>query len=88
MGAGLFSLARNIGAAIGVVRHLVDAGATTRSSCTPEIGAYVTPFNRALHDNGAVQQHLDPATKHGAAMLDHMIQPARRRSSRMSTTTR
>ena len=38
-----------------------------------EIGAYVTPFNRALQDGGAVQQHLNPATHHGAAMLDHMI---------------
>ena len=32
-----------------------------------------TPFNRALQDGGAVQQHLDPATHHGAAMLDHVI---------------
>ena len=38
-----------------------------------EIGARVNPFNRALQDGGAVQQHLDPATRHGAAMLDHLI---------------
>jgi MFS transporter, DHA2 family, multidrug resistance protein len=71
-GAGLFSLARNIGAAIGVsVTSSMLAHNTQQLHA--EIGAYVTPFNRALHDNGAVQQHLDPATKHGAAMLDHMI---------------
>ncbi len=71
-GAGLFSLARNIGAAIGVsVTSSMLAHNTQQLHA--EIGAYVTPFNRALQDGGAVQQHLDPATKHGAAMLDHMI---------------
>jgi DHA2 family multidrug resistance protein len=38
-----------------------------------EIGASVNPFNRALQQGDAVQQHLDPATRHGAAMLDHII---------------
>ena len=37
------------------------------------IGASVTPFNRALQAVGPVQQWLDPATRHGAAMLDRII---------------
>jgi MFS transporter, DHA2 family, multidrug resistance protein len=71
-GASLFSLARNIGAAIGVS---VTSGmlAHNTQALHAEIGASVNPFNRALQDGGAVQQHLDPATHHGAAMLDHMV---------------
>ena len=71
-GASLFSLARNIGAAIGVS---VTSGmlAHNTQALHAEIGASVNPFNRALQDGGAVQQHLDPATHHGAAMLDHII---------------
>ena len=38
-----------------------------------EIGSSVNPFNRALQDGGSVQQYLDPATRHGAVMLDHMV---------------
>ena len=71
-GASLFSLARNIGAAIGVS---VTSAMLARNTQVlhSEIGASVNPFNRALHDGAAVQQHLDPATHHGAAMLDHII---------------
>jgi MFS transporter, DHA2 family, multidrug resistance protein len=36
------------------------------------IGAAVTPFNRPLQA-GPVHQWLDPATGHGAALLDHII---------------
>ena len=71
-GASLFSLARNIGAAIGVsVTSRMLAHNT--QALHAEIGASVTPFNRALQDGGAVQQYLDPATRHGAAMLDQII---------------
>jgi DHA2 family multidrug resistance protein len=38
-----------------------------------EIGGTVTPFNRALMDGGAVEHFWDPATRHGAMMLDHVI---------------
>jgi hypothetical protein len=71
-GASLFSLARNIGAAIGVS---ITSSMLARNTQTlhAEIGAHVNPFNRALQDGAAVQQHLDPATRHGAAMLDQMI---------------
>jgi DHA2 family multidrug resistance protein len=71
-GASLFSLARNIGAAIGVS---VTSGmlAHNAQALHAEIGASVTPFNRALQDGGVVHQYLNPATRHGAAMLDQII---------------
>ena len=37
------------------------------------IGASVTPFNRALQAAGPMHQWLDPATRHGAALLDRII---------------
>ena len=71
-GASLFSLARNIGAAVGVS---VTSSMLARNTQAlhAEISASVNPFNRALQDGAAVQQHLDPATRHGAMMLDHII---------------
>ena len=70
-GAGLFSLARNIGAAIGVS---VTSTMLARNSqeLHAEIGSYVTPFNRALQA-GAMHQHMDPVTHHGAMMLDRIV---------------
>jgi MFS transporter, DHA2 family, multidrug resistance protein len=70
-GAGLFSLARNIGAAIGVS---VTSAMLARNSqeLHAEIGAYVNPFNRALQ-TGAVHQQMNPVTHHGAMMLDRII---------------
>ncbi len=70
-GASLFSLFRNIGAAIGVS---ITSGllAHNTQALHAEIGAYVTPFNRALQAGGA-HRFLDPATPHGAAMLDRVI---------------
>jgi DHA2 family multidrug resistance protein len=67
-GASLFSLLRNIGAAIGVsVTSTVLA--RNAQALHEVIGASVTPFNRAL---GAVSA-FDPATRHGAALLDQLI---------------
>jgi MFS transporter, DHA2 family, multidrug resistance protein len=37
------------------------------------IGASVTPFNRALQAAGPMHQWLDPASPHGAALLDRII---------------
>jgi DHA2 family multidrug resistance protein len=71
-GASLFSLARNIGAAIGVSVTSSMLAHNTQV-LHAEIGAWANPFNRALQDGGAVHQHLDPVTRHGAAMLDHLI---------------
>ncbi len=71
-GASLFSLFRNIGAAIGVsVTSSMLARNTQVLHST--IGAAITPFNRALQDGGAVQRLWDPTTRHGAAMLDHVV---------------
>jgi len=33
----------------------------------------MTPFNRLLQGNDAVQRMLDPVTRHGANALDHLI---------------
>ncbi len=71
-GASLFSLARNIGAAIGVSVTSSELARNTQA-LHAEIGAHVSPFNRALQDGGAVHRYLNPATHHGAAMLDHII---------------
>jgi hypothetical protein len=38
-----------------------------------DIAAGITPFDRVLQGNDAVSRGLDPATRHGAAMLDQMI---------------
>ncbi len=71
-GASLFSLFRNIGAAIGVS---VTSSMLVHNTQVlhEEIGGSVTPFNRALQDGGAIEHFWDPATRHGAAMLDKVI---------------
>jgi DHA2 family multidrug resistance protein len=71
-GASLFALARNIGAAIGVS---ATSAALVRNTQVlhEEIGGMVTPFNRALTDGGPVAHFWDPATRHGAAVLDAVV---------------
>jgi DHA2 family multidrug resistance protein len=71
-GASLFSLFRNIGAAIGVS---VTSSMLVHNTQVlhEEIGGGVTPFNRALMDGGVVERFWNPATRHGAAVLDHVI---------------
>lgn len=71
-GASLFSLLRNLGAAIGV--SVFSSLLAHNSQAMHEmIGASVTPFNRALQTVGPLRHWLDPGTRHGAALLDHMI---------------
>lgn len=71
-GASLFSLFRNIGAAIGV--SVTSSMLAHNTQVLPEeIGGAVTPFNRALMNGGSVGQIWDPATRHGAALLDKVI---------------
>ena len=67
-GAAVFSLFRNIGAAIGVS---ITASVLARNTQALHaiIGAAVTPFNRAL----AAYPVLDPSHPHGAAILAHII---------------
>jgi DHA2 family multidrug resistance protein len=70
--ASLFSLFRNIGAAIGVsVTSFMLAHNT--QVLHEQIGASVNPFNRALQSNPVVHRLWDPATTQGAALLDHVI---------------
>ena len=71
-GTSLFSLFRNIGAAVGVS---VTSSMLARNTQVlhAELGAYINPFNRALQTGGAVSHFLDPATPGGARALDGMI---------------
>jgi len=71
-GASLFSLGRNIGAAIGVSITSAMLAHNTQA-LHAEIGASVNPFNRALQAGGAVHHMWDPATRHGAAVLDQIV---------------
>ena len=69
-GASLFSLLRNIGAAIGV--SVTSSVLSHNAQAMHEvIGASVTPFNRALQT--PLHQWLDPGTRVGAMLLDRMI---------------
>jgi MFS transporter, DHA2 family, multidrug resistance protein len=75
-GASLFSLMRNIGAAIGVS---VTSSLLARNAQAMHemIGGSLTPFNRALRGMGPMAAHvrhwLDPATRGGAALLNEMV---------------
>jgi DHA2 family multidrug resistance protein len=66
------SLARNIGSAIGIS---ITSFTLTRSVQTShaDIVAGITPFDRVLQGNDAVQHMLNPATRHGAVLLDQMV---------------
>jgi DHA2 family multidrug resistance protein len=71
-GAALFSLLRNLGAAIGVSVAMSVLARNTQVM-HEMIGASVTPSNRALHAAGPMHQWFDPATWHGAAWLDRIV---------------
>jgi DHA2 family multidrug resistance protein len=68
----LQSLFRNIGQAVGVsVTSLMLVRSTQVSHA--EIAAGLTPFDRVLQAGDAASRMLNPATRHGAAMLDQMV---------------
>ncbi len=71
-GASLFSLSRNIGAAVGVsvTSSLLSRNAQALHEM---IGASVTPFNRALQALSPATRLLDPTTHQGAALLDQTV---------------
>ena len=71
-GAALFSLGRNIGAAIGV-SVTTSLLAHNAQALHEVIGASVNPFNRALQALGSAREWLDPASHHGAMMLDRIV---------------
>ena len=70
--ASVQSLARNLGSAVGIS---VTTFTLTRSTqiTHAEIAAGITPFTRAPPGAGFAMQVLDPATRHGAAVLDQMV---------------
>jgi DHA2 family multidrug resistance protein len=68
----LQALCRNIGQAVGVSITSLMLVRNTQSSHA-DIASVITPFDRVLQGNDAVSHMLDPATQHGAAMLDQMI---------------
>ena len=65
-------LARNIGSAIGIS---ITSFCLTRGIQTThaDIAAGITPLDRVLQGNDTVQHMLDPATCHGAMLLDQMV---------------
>jgi MFS transporter, DHA2 family, multidrug resistance protein len=71
-GASLFSLFRNIGAAVGVSATSALLARNTQV-LHESIGASVTPFNRALQGGGMISRVWNPMHAHGAAVMDQMI---------------
>jgi DHA2 family multidrug resistance protein len=70
--AALQNLSRNMGAAIGLSVMTFNL---TRSSQVShaDLASGITPFNHVLQGHGALSRILDPATQHGAGLLDAMI---------------
>jgi MFS transporter, DHA2 family, multidrug resistance protein len=71
-GAALFSLGRNIGAAIGV-SVTTSLLAHNAQALHELIGGSINPFNRALQALGPAKAWLDPSSQHGAMMLDRIV---------------
>ena len=68
----LQALCRNLGQAVGVsVTSLMLVRNTQVSHA--DIAAGITPFDRVLQSGDNASRMLAPATRHGAAMLDRMI---------------
>ena len=68
----VLSLVRNIGASIGI--SIFEALLTRNTQVEHSVLAvFGSPLNRALQTSPSVSQALSPATAHGAAMLDQMI---------------
>jgi DHA2 family multidrug resistance protein len=68
----LQSLCRSIGQAVGVSITSVLLVRNTQASHA-DIAANITPFDRTLQGNDAVSHLLGPVSRHGAAVLDEMI---------------
>ena len=71
-GTALFSLLRNIGSALGisVFETLLSNNEKIEHAALAPFGS---PLNRALDWTPAIAQHLNPATAHGAAALNAMV---------------
>jgi DHA2 family multidrug resistance protein len=69
--SGIIALFRNLGASIGVsVMETLLARNTQQAHA--DLARFATPFNRGLQ-TGAAAQAWNPATPHGAAVLDGLI---------------
>jgi DHA2 family multidrug resistance protein len=68
----LQSLCRNLGQAVGVSFTSLMLVRNTQVSHA-DIVAGITPFDRVLQAGDNASRMLDPATRHGAAMLDQMV---------------
>jgi DHA2 family multidrug resistance protein len=71
-GAALQSLMRNIGAAIGISVTAFTLARNIQVSHA-DLAAGIDPFNRLLSGHGHLARLLDPMTRHGAGLLDAMI---------------
>jgi DHA2 family multidrug resistance protein len=70
-GTGLYSLSRNVGSCVGISIVTVLLAQNVQVNHA-EIGAYITPFNRAL-DAWPIKSYLDPTVESGRATLDAMV---------------
>ncbi len=71
-GTSLLSLVRNVGSAVGI--SLTSALLSRATQYVhANLAQFITPFSRPLQTGGAVSRLLNPATPHGAALLDSMI---------------
>jgi DHA2 family multidrug resistance protein len=68
----LQALCRNLGQAVGVSLTSLMLVRSTQATHA-DIAAGITPFDRVLQSGDTASRMLDPATRHGAAMLDQMI---------------
>ena len=71
-GTAMQSLARNIGSAIGISVTSFTLARQMQVNHA-DIAATITPFDRVLQAGDTVSRILDPATRHGAALLDQIV---------------
>ena len=70
--ASVQSLARNLGSAIGISVTTFTLSRSTQTTHA-DIAAGITPFKRAMPGADLATHILDPATRHGTAVLDQMV---------------
>ncbi len=72
-GTALLSLFRNVGSAIGVsvTSSLLTSSTQIEHSV---LAGYITPFNRALQDSRTIAREIGPATAHGVAALEQIVE--------------
>jgi MFS transporter, DHA2 family, multidrug resistance protein len=71
-GTSLFSLFRNIGSAVGVSVTSSMLAHNTQV-LHEQIGASITPFNRALQGGGMISRAWNPMHPYGAALMDQLV---------------